>query len=244
MNFNFKGAASALFFSAFFIFPAAVSAVSYSGSLSYPDGGFYAENDHPQNNGWQDSSVLSWTVSKAESGAPDGFDWFYSYTLTVTSFAPVRWVIETGDGFTSGNIDLASVKIYDSNSNQIAYNASEKISFGNFSSDTEGVSMMPAGRYGMFWADTGTGGNNSQSTTVTFWSDIAPVWGDLYSNCGGNGNRGWNSGFLNANPLDVASNGSIDNHVLTPGVIPEPASVLLISSVLAVGFWIRRRFTD
>lgn len=229
----------------FLLAPAIASAASYSGSLSYIDStshGFYAENDHPQDNGWQTSSALSWTVSNEESGAPDGFDWFYSYEITVDNFAPVRWVIETGNDFTASNIDLTSVKIYDSDNSQITYDPSSKISFGTFSADTEGISGMPTGRYGMFWDDTGTGGNNSQSTTITFWSDVAPVWGDLYSNCGGNGNRGWNSGFETDNPLDAAADGTIQNHVLTPGVIPEPSGVLMASAVLAAAFWIRRRF--
>lgn len=232
----------------FFLFaPAIASAVSYSGSLAYSNltsYGFYAENDHPQNNGWEDSSVLNWTVSNEQSGAPEGFDWFYSYKITVADFAPVRWVIETGNEFTASNIDLDSIKIYDSNNSLITYDPYSKISFGAFSADTDGISLMPAERYGMFWADTGTGGNNSQSTTITFWSDVAPAWGDLYANCGGNGNRGWNSGFEIDNPLDAASDGSVDNHVLTPGVIPEPAGVFMISFVLATALWIRRRFAD
>ncbi|MBN1403438.1 MAG: PEP-CTERM sorting domain-containing protein [Opitutales bacterium] len=219
------------------------NAAEYNGTLSYVNlvsSGFYAENDHPQENGWEDSSVLTWLVSNEEAGAPSGYTWFYSYKITVADFAPVRWMIETGSGFNSSNIDLSSVKIYDSSSNLVAYDTAN-ISFGNFSSSTTGLSSFPEERYGMFWAATGSGGNDSHETTLTFWSNVAPEWGDLYANCGGNGNRGWNSGFLTSTPLDAAASGSIQNHVLTPGTVPEPASVLLIALTGACGAIIRQR---
>jgi hypothetical protein len=208
---------------------AACPAANYTGSLSYSNDTSYGFTALAINasTGWRKSSVLTWTVSNERSGAPNGFGWFYSYDIVADSFAPVAWVIETGEGFSAEHINLASVKVYD-DGQLVTYNTSN-ISFGWFADADPIRRSMPDERYGMYWTATSPGGNNTKSTTITFWSSVAPVWGDMYSNCGGNGNRGWNSGFLTDNPQDAVSSGSVQNHVLTPGVIPEPATALLLA---------------
>lgn len=214
--------------------------LSYSNDVSY---GFdaLALNDAT---GWRAYSDLSWTVSDEEAGAPAGFDWLYSYTIDTEKFAPVRWVIETGAGFTLDNIDPDTIQVAQEGT-AIAYDPAVKLSFGTFEStgDSGDRRDMPGTRYGMFFDDTGAGGNNTTITTVTFWSDVAPAWGDLYANCGGNGNRGWNSGFTTLNPTDAASDGTILNHVLTPGVIPEPASAIMIGFGTGLIALIRRFYS-
>lgn len=214
------------------------SAVVWTGGLSYSNDVSYGFSALANNSstGWRASSMLTWEVSDEEAGAPEGYDWFYSYTLETDSFAPVAWVIETGSGFSSNNIDLASVKVYDEGVLE-PYDTSN-ISIGSFAEDGAVRRSMPAERYGMYWADTAEGGNNTKVTQITFWSDAAPGWGDLYANCGGNGNRGWNSGFTNTNPEVAASGGSVQNHVLAP--IPEPATISLIGISGLLALIIRR----
>ncbi|HKL22056.1 MAG TPA: PEP-CTERM sorting domain-containing protein [Tichowtungia sp.] len=216
-------------------------AVVWTGSLSYSNdvsSGLSALGNNAST-GWRKYSILDWKVSDEESGAPQGYDWFYSYTLEAEKFAPVRWVIETGSGFSSDNIDLASVEVYDEGV-LTTYDSTNNISFGSFADDDDLRKNMPAERYGMFWEATSPGGQSTKITQITFWSDVAPQWGDLYANCGGNGNRGWNSGFTNANPDVAASSGSVQNHVLAP--IPEPATISLIGISGLLALIIRRIF--
>lgn len=233
-----------LVLSVFTVFIASIGFCAvYTGSLSYSNDtsyGFSAEANNAST-GWRKSSELTWTVSNEETGAPEGFNWFYSYDITADSFAPVAWMIETGEGFSASHIDLSSVNVYDDG--ELVDYETANISFGFFVDADPIRKSMPEGRYGMYWMATSPGGNNTKSTTITFWSNVAPTWGDLYSNCGGNGNRGWNSGFLTDNPLDAASSGSVLNHALTPGVIPEPTAMALIGLSCVFGLYIRRRFS-
>jgi hypothetical protein len=214
----------------------------YTGSLAYSNDTSYGFSALANNasTGWRKSSVLTWNVSNEEANAPEGFNWFYSYSITTDSFAPVAWMIETGDGFSATHIDLSSVKVYDEG--ELVSFDTANISFGLFADADSVRRSMPEERYGMYWTATSPGGNNTKSTRITFWSNVAPAWGDLYSNCGGNGNRGWNSGFITDNPLDAASNGSVSNHLLTPGAIPEPTAMALISLSGIFALFVRRRF--
>jgi len=217
-------------------------ATVYEGSLLYNDG-FTALATNP-NTGWPKYSKLSWTVEHQPENHPEGFDWSYTYTLAVDKFAPLRWVIETGTGFTQGNIHSAKYKI---NTYEWA-DATDSITVGYFEQDNDASTPlrrdMPAERYGMFWnTSADTGGGAAEQTIITFFSDMAPMWGDLYANCGGNGNRGWNADFTTANPTDAPASGSIENHVLVP--IPEPIGVLLFipGTALLMAWRNRSRWT-
>ena len=64
---------------------------------------------------------------------------------------------------------------------------------------------------------------------------------------GGSDNSAWNTGFLDADPLDLPANGSINNHVLVPDTyttpVPEPGTLLLVGTGLAsAGAWSRKRW--
>ena len=91
----------------------------------------------------------------------------------------------------------------------------------------------------------------SRTSTATLVTDRAPVWGDFYAKDGG-GNAedavaAWNTGFLDADPLDLPADGSINNHVLVPDTyttpVPEPGTLLLVGTGLtSAGVWSRKRW--
>jgi hypothetical protein len=88
---------------------------------------------------------------------------------------------------------------------------------------------------GVKWnADDGT------DFTATLVTARAPVWGDFYAKDRKTDqvdNAAWNTGFLDADPLDLPANGSIDNHALVPDTVttpvPEPGTLLLVGTGLA-----------
>ncbi len=212
---------------------------AWTGSLSYVADvsyGFQADAANA-NNTWRASSQLTWTVTNEASGGPDGYAWLYTYTMEVADWAPRRMMIETSLAFTLDNIDLATVAFI-VDGTPLAYDTA-KISVGwHVPTTSPGTDFrdMPDTRYGLFFADSGA--NGDVSTTISFWSNAAPGWGDLYTNCGGNGNRGWNSGFLLDNPDNPPADGSISNHVLVPvgpiTPIPEPGTGLILVSLVVL----------
>lgn len=95
---------------------------------------------------------------------------------------------------------------------------------------------MPEDLFGLKWQDFG----ELSSITFSFDTTRQPVWSDFYIKGGGKNNFGdaWNAGFSDPNPLAVAANGSINDHLLTPDThMPEPATLALLAigtGVLAV----------
>jgi hypothetical protein len=73
------------------------------------------------------------------------------------------------------------------------------------------------------------GRDDGTDWTATLVTARAPVWGDFYikdGKTGGIDNSAWNTGFLDADPLDLPADRSINNHVLVPDTyttpVPEP----------------------
>lgn len=215
----------------------------YTGSLSYTNDvsyGFTA-NAAALANSWRRHSALSWTVSDEQADTPQGYDWFYSYTLDVFKFTPVTFMIETGTGFTAA--DLTGVALSFTGAASTNANFSYSVGWWEKEGDAQGdfLREMPERTYGILFSNTSMGGQNSDgSVTISFWSKYGPAWADLYSNCGGNGNRGWNAGFSLEDPMDAPSIGSINNHVLTP--LPEPATTGLLIFAMAAMLGFRRLF--
>ncbi len=217
-------------------------AQSWSGGLYYENDeafGFIGNSDAGVN-GWREGVWLTWEVSNDPIGGPAGYDWKYTYTIDTHRFAPVRIMVETGSGFTTDHIDLASVAV-EADGAPLAYDAFANVAIGSHQPTVGPNTLlrdMPEERYGIFFADIHGGGGNTNETSITFWSSLEPMWGDLYANCGGDGNTGWNEGFMDPNPTVAASDDSVGYHVLTP--IPEPGMAVLVAVASLIMFARRR----
>ena len=83
--------------------------------------------------------------------------------------------------------------------------------------------------------------------TFSYTSSKAPVWGDFYIKDGsfeGHDVYAYNSTFGTPDPTDAPADGSINYKILRPdsiSTIPEPSSMLLLGSALAL-FGGARRF--
>jgi hypothetical protein len=98
-----------------------------------------------------------------------------------------------------------------------------------------------------------------ETSSATFYivTNRDPVWGDFYVKDGTVDNTDvtlWNEGFLDLDPADPPSSGTVNNHLLVPDtggtqIIPEPTSLVGLLSLgcvglLALGYSRRRRQAD
>jgi hypothetical protein len=192
--------------------------VSYSGSLTVIGGGLEGTGFWITNNGdtgWF-PATFSWTVSQNLDST-----WHYEYNLDVHRADVSHFIVETSPSFGYSNLLNAD---YPGSAYEIQLH--EQGSVGN--------PYLPDDVYGSKFGigQEGTLEPDYTSITVSFDSDRAPVWGDIYAKCGavgGTQNTLWNEGFVTADPLDGPSDGSVLNHVLVPDTIPEPATVSLLT---------------
>ena len=207
----------------------------YTGSMNYPGDSPATLDVDGQDPGWLTGFTIDWQVSNEETGGPGGYDWFYEYTIDVIKFAPRRLIVETAGSFTAANI--STVKLYQNTVEQVGYS---DWSVGSQPATDPPNKDMPEAVYGILFDAIGTGAGNNEEVQITFWSDVAPGWGDFYSRCDGNGNRAFNLGFTTSDPTDPPSSGVNSNHLLVP--IPEPSSSALVLSAMAVlAFFVVRR---
>lgn len=213
----------------------------YTGSLSYSppapvdsSDGLFVSGYHQQ---WPAYNVtISWTVTDEDLSQPD-HPWKYTYTFDLdgnNGGAISHIIIEAAADFGIANMvgltgaSLSSV-------------GSQAVMSGN--------PGMPEDLFGLRFDPVE---EDLMSMTWSFYSDRAPEWGDFFARCGNRQNLGVNiaynynldslgtaRGFLDPDgndgvlddidPLAAPSSGSVDFHILRPGVVPEPATMTLLA---------------
>ncbi len=187
-------------------------AITYSGSLSSsPSVGIDC------NGQWLNEGVttIDWSITSNTDGT-----WGYQYTMTVPESANdiSHLIIETAAGFDDDNM-LSWTHNY------------SYATHPGLSAENPG---MPEDMSGLKFDNL-----FGYSVTIYFAAWAEPVWGDFYAKGDTLGNEAWNLGFtgLDTDPTAAAGNGSLNNHILVPGPIPEPATLML----LGLGALVMRR---
>jgi hypothetical protein len=197
------------------------SATVYTGSLSTTGGGIVTAGS------WVGDTIsLAWNVTDVGAGLATG-SWRYSYTWTGQTPGLSHFILEVSPNFTENNYSIIS---------GISADGTELNTFGAGPSNPS----IPGSIFGIKFDEIGL-----STWTVVFDSDKIPVWGDFYAK-GGSTSAAWNAGYLDADPTDPASNGSINNHILRPDTIttrvPDAGSTLMLlgTALSALGIASRR----
>jgi hypothetical protein len=204
---------------------------AYTGSLSVGDGGLVSEGV------WNDpATTLYWSVDDTTTPGL----WHYTYQLIVPAQAISHIIIEASDGdpwgqFTIDNLFSAASTPEDWIGSIVIQNQSSDGANPDMPEDMWGIKFNSA-----FAATT---------ITVSFDSDRMPVWGDFYSKNGKEpGTDVWNvvynTGFTvdDYDPLALASNGSLEYHILVPdSYVPAPGAIVLSSIGIGLINLLKRR---
>jgi hypothetical protein len=155
---------------------------------------------------------------------PAGFDYYYEYTIVVDTFTPQNLLLQIADvgtdlsGFTNFNVSKSAALTGAGTATPVQTNAA----IGHYTSAE--FTQLPESTFGLVF--TAMGGNVRQNvadtTTISFWSKYGPVAANFFTNCGGGGNRAWNTGF--EDPENENS-----GFIMAP--VPEPSAY-----ALAMGF--------
>lgn len=220
----------------------AASAVTYSGSLASSDGGLFVS---PGGAWSRETMSVAWIISSETPppAIPEAFRWRYEYTLTVgepKQGAFSHELLEVSGGFVISR-DMAGL---------------------NGATVTDGIGGGSANlglpQTSDTWIKFSPTSSNATTWTFSFFSPLAPVWGDFYmkdGKAGGADNYAYNADFTSADPEIVAGSGTVGRNILRPGpreaeakmVTPVPEPMTMASGFLAagcVGVYIRRRIVS
>ena len=159
---------------------------------------------------------------------PEGFAWYYEYTIVTGAFSPQALLLELGAGAQASGFTNFKVEKSNPGNNSVNTNAAiSTYTSGDFTN-------LPSETFGLAFTDMGGQArqNIADITSVSFWSVYRPAWANVFTNCGGGGNRAWNEGFLRTNPNGDPDDGVNDAHILTP--VPEQSSSGLAMGTLAL----------
>jgi len=185
------------------------------------------ENRRLDSIGWKIYENPGESIQTA-TAQPEGFAWYYEYTIVTGAFSPQALLLELGAGAQASG--FANFKVEKSNPGTQSVNTNAAI--GTYTSND--FTNLPAETFGLAFTDMGGQArqNIADTTTVSFWSVYRPTWANVFTNCGGGGNRAWNEGFLRTNPNDDPHDGVSDAHILAP--VPELSTSGLFMGILAL----------
>lgn len=195
----------------------AMALMSFSGSLSTPDGIFATEP-------WMtDGMIINWEINQNADNTWDYHYWFRNYAGGVPTKAISHMVIAISPEATLRDF----------------WDANGPLEIQTWSSDNPSNPGMPGSLYGLKI--------DISDDEYFFTSYKSPVWGDFYIKDGTLDNNpvyAYNTTFGDADPLDPPSNGSINYKILRPDTynvpIPEPSTLILFGSALALAGGVRR----
>lgn len=195
----------------------AFALMSFSGSLSTPDGIFATEP-------WMsEGMVVNWTVSQNAD-----MTWDYRYQF-----------LDYAGGAPRKEISHMVIAISPNATLRDFWGANGPLEIQTWSGDDSGNPGMPGSIYGLKI--------DIAADEYFFTSTKAPVWGDFYIKDGAyeqNPIYAYNTTFGQDDPLDPPSNGSVNFKILRPDstttVIPEPSTLLLFGSILTLAGGFRR----
>ena len=167
---------------------------------------------------------IEWTIA----GNADGW-WSYSYLFSHRNPDTSHFILEVSEDFTLDQIRNHNWDFEDDNPRWYGAHPSNP--------------GIPGSVFGLKFDEI-----DGTETLIQFESLRNPVWGDFYAK-GGPNSSAWNLGFLDPDPLDPATSGSVGNKILRPNgglvsPVPEPAGILLMGAALvgmAVVAAVRRR---
>lgn len=195
----------------------------YTGSRTVTGGGITATEE------WSNGFKVAWSITDTGMGT---HPFHYIYTISNENDGDLPKDLSHVILEVSGNVTAKDFNFIDPSSD-----IEGPMTF----SPGPGNPGMPADVFGIKF-DELTGG----TFVADFFSTRAPVWGDFFAKDGG-GNSipgaviAYNTGFGVEPPMSGPFNNWIPRPDTTGVEVPEPATVLLLSSSLAGAFWQRRK---